>query len=237
MKEIIYYREWSDKMDYVVLLMLSLFYIFVLLPDYINKNNKFGMKSVLKSKLTLSAVFCIVGFKGMLVKDFSIYSELIFCGLLFSMAGDYFLFFIDKNEEKFIIGIFMFAITQIIYISAMTLLISYSVWEFIITLIVFAVVMIMIKKVMKLNLRRAEIPLTLYSFLLILMTVKSLMVFYLSSQSVLFKLLLSLGAVLFFISDSLLGMDHFMLKKPVLKNSRDLPYFIGQLFIASSLYF
>jgi uncharacterized membrane protein YhhN len=224
-------------MNFIVLIVITLFYIIVLIPEYVKEGRKYKISNVLKRKLTLSIVFCLVGLKGVFIQSFSFYSILIFIGLLFSLAGDYFLFFIDKNEVKFIFGICMFALTHILYILSMTLLINYTVWEFIITLIICVVVFYIVKSLMKINLGNAEIPLLVYTFLLVLMTIKSVFVIYLSSNYILSKLLFSLGAILFLISDSLLCIDHFALKKPILKNIRDIPYFIGQIMIASSIYF
>lgn len=221
----------------IVLRIIWLIYAIVLLPIYILMRKKYGMLKSAKQKLILSSAFCIVGLMGATIQDFSIYAVLIIFGLLFALAGDYYLIYIEVDTKKFIFGIMCFGITHLLYIAAMSFLSGLTLWECIIAAITYIIAVYAVYNRFNPNLGRTKLPTIIYTIIISFMSVKAMFMLAVSPLSNASQLLFSAGAILFLFSDVFLGINLYIIKKPFLRNLNIITYFVGQLMIASSLFF
>ena len=227
----------EDKMDKSLLFLGFLWIVYLgLIPLYIKKQKELGSVQAVSYKLTLSGIFCAIGLLGVIRQGGNIFCILIFTGLIFSLIGDYFLVFIKADEKKFISGIFFFGMTQICYISAMIYLSSISYLEIIIAGIL-AIGVILVKFIKKTNMGKTLIPLIIYISLVAFMAVKATSLLFSVNPPVNKQWLLTGGALLFLVSDMMLGTWRFLNQKKVLYNMVSICYFLGQLMIATVLYF
>ena len=127
---------------------LWLVYVIGLLPLYLLKQSKKGLIPAMPYKLALSGVFCVLGGLAVLKQGGSSFSIFIFCGLIASLVGDYYLIYIQEDEPKFIKGIFFFAVAHLFYLTAMVRMVGVSVVEIIGTLVLL-VVLFVVKKITK----------------------------------------------------------------------------------------
>ncbi len=216
--------------------ILALFYVAFLLPRYIIKEKRNGIEHAVAPKLALSAVFCLVGLLGVLAQSGSVFSLLIFGGLLFSLLGDYYLVFVESDCRKFIVGVLSFSVAQILYIAAMILKKGLSQWEFLAAAVILAVFLAFQVKC-KPDMEKAAIPLTVYALLVIFMASKATVMLAFPAFQMTAQILFSAGALLFLISDSFLGLWRYTAHKHIFRNVVSICYFTGQLMIASSLLF
>ena len=157
------------------------------------------------------------------------YTSLIIIGLFFSMFGDIFLMF---SEKDFVPGLIAFLLAHLVYIAAFISVdgILYS-WIFFIFLIVGILIFRMLNK----KLGKLQIPVAIYISAIAIMTWQSWEL-YISTGSYGFGLA-ALGTLFFLISDFALSVNKFL--KPMnYAQIIILPtYFIAQWLIAiSTLY-
>lgn len=203
----------------------------VLLLAYVLKSRREGSLKSLKLKMILSTIFCLIGGWHMVNQDFSTFSVLIFVGLFFSLIGDYYLAYIHDDEDKFIRGILAFGLAHVFYISAMIHLEGLRLREFLITMI-FATLAYAFIAIKKPPLGKAKWPLCLYLLFVTFMAAKGgLMVF--SHQTQLeAQWIFSVGAIMFLISDTLLGIWRYIWPKKIFSDLLSIFYFIGQVLLA-----
>lgn len=216
--------------------VLALFYLAFLLPLYLRKEKRNGIEQAIVPKLALSFTFCIIGLIGIAVQSCSAFAVLIYSGLIFSLAGDYYLIFVESNSNKFIRGVLSFGVAQVLYITAMALAEGFSLWEFLATAVILLALAVFNIRC-KPDMAKAAIPLTVYATLVTFMASKAMLMlisplFLLEAQ-----LLFSVGALLFLISDMFLGLWRYSFHKHLFRNIVGICYFVGQLMIASSLLF
>jgi len=212
--------------------LIWILYIFIL-ACYVLQSRKLGSLKSIRLKLLLSGMFCIVGFVSMIKADYSLFSILIFGGLAASMVGDYFLAFILTNEAKFIKGILFFGLAHVFYISAMILIEDVGLKEFILTALIL-VGLILFMKHTKPELGKAKWALSIYVILVTFMAVKGGLMLFTDQTFLESQVLFSVGAVLFLISDTLLGIWRYVWPKQIFSDLLSVFYFIGQLLLAST---
>lgn len=220
----------------------------VLLVIYLNaekKNDgKNGFRKATAIKLTLSGIFCATGILSYLYFVYgSVFMSgyvppqlLILLGLFAAFAGDYFLQYIRLNQKKYIAGICCFAAAQVLFITALILNSRPDVIDWILSVGITAVVLLCVLVVMKKQnwqLGAEKNVITVYTILLTFMTAKAV-----SSLTVAISAgwtLFAAGAVLFLISDMLLGIWNYHTGKRIHANLNWISYFSGMILIALSI--
>ena len=161
---------------------------------------------------------------------------LVSVALICSVVGDYFLQYIVLDEKKFKIGILFFALTQVFLSIFLSMYHGVSWLEFVIAVAVVAGAWIMVT-VLKWELGEAKYPLLVYVGLLVFMTSKSVLALFSGAGIAPGLVLMALGAVLFVISDSLLGIKYFGGGKESKSKIYLITYFCAIFFIAQSTVF
>ncbi len=204
-------------------------------------NGKNGFERATGLKLTLSGLFCVAGIfsYGMLYMVGSVTMPpqfFILLGLFAGLAGDFFLQYIRLDTKKYIAGILCFSATQVLFITYLFITgipdVLGSVLTGVITAAVLVLVLVLMKK-QSWKLGREQAALTIYTVLLSFMTARAIV--NLLWQPSLSSGLFALGAVLFLVSDFLLGIWNYNTSKRAHANLNWITYFAGMLLIALSI--
>ncbi|MEA4853801.1 MAG: lysoplasmalogenase family protein [Christensenella sp.] len=191
-----------------------------------------------RAKLSLSVLFCIVATAGLLyhiaLGRFSGFSTFVLAGLICAVFGDYYLQFIRADAKKFNAGILFFALTQVLLLAYLFSVSAIGWTEIIISVVILILILLLMKK-QDWKLGKAQGPLTVYTVLLVLMTVKSVVVACSVETSDVSAWLFAVGAVLFLLSDLLLGIWNFHSNHRIHAYWNWITYFSGTLLIALSL--
>ncbi len=222
----------------------------VLLAVYLNaekKNDgKNGFRRATAIKLTLSGVFCATGILCYFLSAYysagasvpAVPELFVLFGLFAGFAGDYFLQYIRLNEKKYIAGICCFAVTQILFIVSLFLRAPADGIGWLLTAVITIGVLLAVLAMMKKQnwqLGGEKIAITVYTVLLTFMTAKA--VSSLTAGMTAGSLLFAAGAVLFLVSDMLLGIWNYNTGKRVHANLNWISYYSGMLLIALSILF
>lgn len=222
---------------YVVLLV-------VYLKAETKNDGKNGFKKATAFKLTLSGIFCFAGiFSFYLLTD--TYNDLtpdsrifIMLGLFAAFAGDYFLQYIRLDEKKYKTGIVCFLAAHILFIIALVCNNHAFISIWILSLIITAVLLICMLFLMKKQnwrLGGEKTLITIYTVVLTFMTAYAVAVAISGRMVVVSNILMAAGAVLFWISDLLLGIWNYHTGKRLHANLNWITYFSGNLLIALSI--
>jgi len=210
-------------------------YLLLLLPLYIVKKKQEAKGSVFY-KLLLSGTFCVLGLCSLLKRPDDLFTLLFFIGMFFSLAGDYYLVCKNSEKKKMALGILCFAVTQILYITAMILETGFHFYEFITVILVFTIV-IWSKFKVGLHVGSAAKLLFCYSLLVTIMGVKGIFMLFLQNPPLQGQWIFSLGTLLFLISDICLAVWRFGTGKRLFSYIVDVCYFTGQLLIATVIFY
>ena len=151
-------------------------------------------------------------------------------GLLLSLGGDVALMF--KSSRAFLIGLVLFLLTHVIYSIAFTLPNGFHAAD-IITGVVLMGVGVTIYLYLRPGLGSMKLPVMLYVLITCLMVNRAISTFFGDAFTATQAWLLSLGAVLFMLSDIVLAINRF--RRPIEAHRLSLfPYYLGQLLIALS---
>ncbi len=157
------------------------------------------------------------------------YSIGILIGLLFSFGGDLALLFKEKRKP-FMIGLVLFLIAHIIYAATFSLLGHFTIWD-IFTAVILMAAGLAFYKLIEHNLGTMKVPVIAYILIISLMVNRAFSTFASPSLSSAQVWMISIGAVLFYISDLILAANRFW--RPWHYNRISLAfYFSGQLLIA-----
>ncbi|MEG2957856.1 MAG: lysoplasmalogenase family protein [Christensenellaceae bacterium] len=214
-------------MGWIQILILVVFLI--LLPIYIHAEKSWGFQKATTCKLALSGTVLINACIGLFITPFWLMQGFVILALVFAFCGDYFLQFIKLDAKKFNIGILCFSMTQVVLLVMMFLNAGVSWVEFVVLagLLLLALILMTVQKW---ELGSARIPLSVYTLLLALMTGKAVSM--LVATPSIHTALLAMGAVLFFVSDLLLGIWNFRTNKRLHANLNWVTYFCGILLIS-----
>ncbi len=161
----------------------------------------------------------------------SMYTKLIFFGLLFSLGGDLALMF-PENRKAFPLGLALFLIAHLFYISAF-LVLGELVTTDIFWLFLMAIPGLLLYRLMQANLGALKAPVIAYIMIISIMVASALTFSgseFVGSRRI---FLIISGAGLFYISDLILALNRFW--KPWKYSRISLAfYYAGQLFIALS---
>lgn len=220
----------------IVLKLISVVYLFVLLPVYIVYVNKHGRIESSKLKLALSIVFCSAGLIGATLNDFSLYAVFILLGLMLSLAGDYFLIYLESDIKKYTTGILCFGLTHLSFLISMLLAGGFFLPNLFVSIVIYGLLIYYANK-KKIDFGEVKYALSAYSLLIVLMTVKALSMIYFSPYHMVSRLFMALGASLFISSDIFLLIYEYMDGKYKFRILNSIAYFTGQLLIAASLFY
>jgi uncharacterized membrane protein YhhN len=220
----------------IVLKLISVVYLFVLLPVYIVYVKKHGRIESPKLKLALSVLFCAAGLIGATLNDFSLYSVFILLGLMASLAGDYFLIYLESDIRKYTTGILFFGLTHLFFLISMLIAGGFFLPNLFVSIVIYGVLLYYANK-KNIDFGEVKYPLYAYSLLIVLMTVKALSMIYFSPYDMESSLLMALGASLFMASDIFLLIYEYMGGKYKFRILNSIAYFTGQLLIAASLFY
>ena len=232
----------------VTLGIVAAFAVLLVLYLYAEKKND-GKKGFIKAtttKLILSGIFCAA---GIISYFFFINTSqfapghmppqlLVLLGLFFAFAGDYFLQYIRLNAKKYITGICCFAAAQILFISALVIKVPGDGINWLLTVVITVAVLLCVLAMMKKQnwqLGKEKNVLTIYTVFLTFMTAKA--VASLTGGVTAGTLLFAAGAVLFLLSDVLLGIWNYNTGKRVHANLNWISYYSGMILIALSIYY
>ena len=161
------------------------------------------------------------------------YFIFIVLGLFFALLGDVFLAFNKDNGKMFILGLFSFCITHILYYIGFDLITDFSIIYFLISIIFGSIVIIAMKLMKFLNFGRLFKIIALYTYIISFMLFKAISLY---SYNTIWSNLIIVGAILFTISDMILCLVLFYKDCPKFMESLNLAtYYIGQMIIALSV--
>ena len=221
---------------------------FVLLGFYVREDLAGSFQRATGLKMTLSSIFCLIGAWGVFSWGAEVTAgvALILCGLICALAGDYFLRFMQLDAKKFNCGILFFAGAQAFFLASMFSVQGVDFVEFILTAVLLIAALILMKK-QDWQLGRAQGPLTVYMVLLSLMMAKAVVTAIVPTAAspggwmlpvgpwLASYVLMAAGAILFWISDLLLGIWNYHSRKNAITAWNSITYFIGTFLIALSL--
>jgi uncharacterized membrane protein YhhN len=157
------------------------------------------------------------------------YSIGILIGLLFSLGGDIALLFQEKRKP-FMIGLVLFLIAHVVYSVTFSLIGRFTLWDILSALILLAAGLAFFQLI-KGNLGTMKVPVMVYILIISLMVNRAFSTFASESLSSAQAWMISIGAVLFYISDFILAANRFW--RPWRYDRISLAfYFSGQLLIA-----
>lgn len=213
-------------------------YLIFLLPVYLYKEKKDGAVKATRYKMALSGTFTLIGACALILRydTAGLFAVLIFIGLLFAMAGDYFLLYVNVDEKKFQYGILCFGLTQIAYIAAMASRVGFGYTEFLLAAAVLGPLMLC-RLLFKIRMGKAAWPLSIYSMLVALMALKALWMLLSKNTPLELQWMFSCGALLFMASDILLGVRIYVRKNRIINDLVACCYFLGQLMIATAVFY
>ncbi|MEL7648660.1 MAG: lysoplasmalogenase [Sedimentibacter sp.] len=220
----------------IVLKLISVVYLLLLLPLYVVRSGREDKLEISKFKMTLSVTFCAVGLIGSTLNDFSMYAVFILFGLMASLAGDYFLIFMDSVSARFKAGILCFGLAHVFYIVAMVSTVGFLHFDVLVSIILYVLILYFTTR-KKLDFGQEKYVLYIYGMLLVLMTVKALSMIYFSPYAMQSRLMMALGATLFMASDIFLAKHKYMKGSSHYRILNSITYFTGQLLIAASLFY
>lgn len=153
----------------------------------------------------------------------------VLIGLVFSFGGDMALIFPD-NPKAFRIGVVLFLIAQIAYSVVLILLGQFTAWD-ILSGVVLLIIGIVFFNLFKPNLGSMKVPVIAYMVIISLMVNRAIAAFNSPEFSSTQAWMISIGAVLFFISDVILAANRFW--RPLKYQRIGLAlYYAGQMLIA-----
>lgn len=209
-----------------------------------------SIKSLI-AKMLCATLFVAVGFLSVKISgNTSEFAKTMMLGLVFGWIGDYFLH--SEKNSFFVIGFTSFLLGHIVYITAyVRALNTFENYSHInavepIVLIVLLIISMWVFKRYKFefSMKVLKVAIIVYTVILVTMFVKAtvLGVQYMLSggaNGALAVLVLSLGSLLFVLSDSTIGVLMFggQKKNRPLKIFNIVTYFAGQMLLASSILF
>lgn len=229
----------GDNYQGDIIIVIWICYLCFMLPNYLRIHKKYGAEKSIKYKLSLSLTFCLLGLFAAIQHRMMHVSVLVVHGLIVASLGDYFLLLKKVNKSNFIKGILCFSLTHILYLAGLFLLLGISWYEFLVTSVLFGVVLFLKKKkrisISKMGKNKKYVM--GYVLLVSLMVAKSSALLLYCFENVLFSYMFFIGAVLFWISDLFIGIREFAFFKQKYQYIVSVFYFVGQLMIATSIFF
>lgn len=232
------YKHYWIAIFVLVLLMI----VFLALTIYFQFDNNDVLRTVFKTITSLC--FLIIGLLGLLIteKGKLKFSVIFYIALVFAFLGDILI------TQSFIVGMAMFAITQIFLIVAYYLVrkISYLEWIIFGLFIIFDLCLLLLYKDFDFSSSVLKVAVIIYALLISFMISKSLDLIKIWKHNKLKICLIIIGALLFFASDFILLFSEFDINITNDPNSINanvvsafnlISYYIGLAFLSISLKF
>lgn len=223
-----------------VILLVYAFLLFCYLNAEKLNNGYLGFRMATGIKLLLGALFCTAAYLSyQMLCSFSnasagyrTMSAFTVAALFFALGGDFFLQFIRLDEFKYKIGIIFFTACQVLLIIREIGIYGLSGSPFVLTAGVLLLVVCMMY-VQRWQLGGAKYVLTVYTVCVAFMGCNGFMAFllYPGINSALF----GIGALLFLISDIILGIWNYHNRRDLYADLNRIMYFAGVMMIALSI--
>lgn len=190
---------------------------------------KFRKQSFLFKPISTLLIIAIAGLSFLEPVYNPRYSIGIMIGLLFSFGGDLALLFQEKRKP-FMIGLILFLIAHIVYSVTFSLIGHFTLWD-ILTAAILLTAGLIFYRLIEQNLGAMKIPVIAYILIISLMVNRAFSTFASPDLTPGQAWMISVGAVLFYISDIILAANRFW--RPWRYNRVSLAfYYCGQLLIA-----
>lgn len=196
----------------------------------------------LQVKTGVSILFVLISIISFLLghHELYLYFSYLFVGILFCFLGDRFLGYADHNIDASIDylkkGIYSFGIAHLFFILFLQKYQAISYLDFIIP--IFLMILLFIFKKLKLvNLRNIDTLIYIYTFIVGFMTSKAISVTLFASVGMTHHYILTIGSILFVLSDTVLLFLYFYKKKvEFLRPFNLLLYYSAVFLLAVSAY-
>lgn len=168
------------------------------------------------------------------------YFIFIFIGLVFSLLGDIFLIF-EKGKDSsmsksFVYGLLSFSIAHVFFSIAFIYLSYFSVYSIIFTLLLSVIALFSLKSIKAFDFKGAFRYVAFYSIVISFMFIQSLTLYCYNSSTNPYILWVTIGALLFVLSDLILSFDYFHKNCPKFMAVLNLlVYYMAQLLLALSV--
>jgi len=212
--------------------------LYVLIPfaavfcGYIALEDTYRFRAATAVKLLLTTTLAVCLWVNVM-QGYTLPKLLFALGMTCAIAGDFFLQYIQRDNRKFIIGIFFFAGTHLCYLPALCLLFA-SRWWHLIPLVILIGVVLVLKLGGRWDTTAADPWITLYTGLVSATAAKGFTLLLLSELPA-GGFLLAVGCILFYLSDAVLGIWNYQKSHIVLADLNWLLYFGGQFCIAAGV--
>lgn len=223
-------------MTYSLVLLMLLSLVILLYFTYKTHKNFRGI-----FKTITSILFVTIAISSYLEKSSNFtYFIFILLGLLFSLFGDIFLIF--KNEDKnhlnkyFIYGLLNFSLAHVFFSIGFIYLNHFNFYTILFSFLLAFVVLFILKCIKELDFKDSFYYVAFYSVVISFMFIQSLNLCFYSKFYNPYILWITIGALLFVLSDLILSFDYFYKDCPKFMAVLNLLiYYIAQLLIALSV--
>jgi len=202
--------------------------ILLIIYCFLEKLDKFWPATILKVVLSaLASGICV--YAAILLNNYIFY--IFALGMLFAVPADFFLQYIKLDLMKYRFGIFFFGLMHICLIISFFLIYPVSFVEFII-FIVFIGILLSFQIIGRWKIGEEKTQLSVYTVLVVLMASKAISLYFTIPNPQPFILMVSLGGLLFFISDLFLGVWNYSKDNFIYLALNRIIYFAGQFCLA-----
>ncbi|MEG2786362.1 MAG: lysoplasmalogenase [Romboutsia sp.] len=192
-------------------------------------------------KIITSLLFISIAVSGYVESNNNFnYFIFIFISLVFSLLGDVFLIF-EKGDtssmsKAFVYGLLSFSIAHIFFSIGFIYLSYFSIYNILFTLLLSILLLVVLKSIKSFDFKGAFFYVAFYSIVISFMFIQSLTLYYYISSSNPCTILITIGALLFVLSDLILAFDYFHINCPKFMPVINLlVYYIAQLLLALSV--
>lgn len=223
-------------MTYLLLLFMFISLTFLLYFTYKPYKNYRGI-----SKTITSILFVFIAISGYIENNTNFaYFIFILLGLIFSLFGDVFLIYAKESEytmsKNFIYGLLSFSFAHIFFSVGFISISDFSIYTIIFTLILSSISLLFLKSIKGLDFKGMFNYVAFYAIVISFMFAQSLNL-YLSNSFSFDILIVTIGALLFVLSDLILAFDYFYKNPPKILGALNLlVYYSAQALIALSVF-
>lgn len=223
-------------MTYLLLLFMFISLTSLLYFTYKPYKNYRGI-----SKTITSILFVFIAISGYIENNTNFaYFIFILLGLIFSLFGDVFLIYAKESEstmsKNFIYGLLSFSFAHIFFSVGFISISDFSIYTIIFTLILSSISLLFLKSIKGLDFKGMFNYVAFYAIVISFMFAQSLNL-YLSNSFSFDILIVTIGALLFVLSDLILAFDYFYKNSPKILGALNLlVYYSAQALIALSVF-
>ena len=213
----------------IVLLYTALLAYYI----FLEKQEKFKNATIVKVILSAFASGVCV-YAAIVIGSYVFY--IFALGMVFAIPADFFLQYIKTDLMKYRAGIFFFGLMHICLLVSFYIIYTVTYLEFVLFAI-FIGILLAFMLIGKWKIGPERMQLNIYTVLVVFMAAKAVSLYFTIPNPALFVLMLSLGGLLFFISDVFLGIWAYSKDKFIYLALNRAIYFTGQLCLAFYLVF